>query len=471
MTFQISTKIAFAAVTISVGLQGTAIAATDFTDIYTGASSSRPREFVTSNGFTYFSANSPSYDRELVRATQSGYQFIDLRRNGSSNPSQLTSVGGTIYFTATSEQHGTELWKVDASTGRASEVLDIKPGRSSSRPSHLTSINGYLMFLADDGDYGRELWRSDGTASGTHMVADIHLGKDGITHAPLTDVDGTLFFHADDGIHGRELWSSDGTTAGTNMVKDINYGSGHSTLNTSPASALLNQTKKIYSIEGMAFFMANDGFSGQELWRSDGTAAGTMQIAEINPTYAGSLPAHLTYHNGVLLFTADDGASGRELYVTKGSLHKNKIDFNLFDIYPGVNPVNNVPYTSHASNFIGVDDFVFFTAKTDSEGFELMEYNLVTSRTRLVIDINPGSAGSDVGELTLFDGKLYFSANDGKYGKELWSSDGTARRTMRVTDLNNDAASSRPAQLHVTGSDLLFVADDGVHGRELVRFY
>ena len=44
----------------------------------------------------------------------------------------------------------------------------------------------------------------------------------------LTNVNGTLFFEAGDGTHGFELWKSDGTAAGTVMVKDINPGAGDS---------------------------------------------------------------------------------------------------------------------------------------------------------------------------------------------------------------------------------------------------
>ena len=40
----------------------------------------------------------------------------------------------------------------------------------------------------------------------------------------LTNVNGTIFFTQDDGTHGRELWKSDGTSAGTVLVKDIDPG-------------------------------------------------------------------------------------------------------------------------------------------------------------------------------------------------------------------------------------------------------
>ena len=69
---------------------------------------------------------------------------------------------------------------------------------------------------------------------------------------------------------------------------------------------------------GTLFFSANDGVNGFELWRSDGSAAGTQLIKDINPGSASAFPLYAfharTNMNGTLFFSADDPAHGSELW-------------------------------------------------------------------------------------------------------------------------------------------------------------
>src|SRR4051812_4954434 len=44
----------------------------------------------------------------------------------------------------------------------------------------------------------------------------------GASPSNLTEMNGLLYFTANDGSNGQELWKSDGTVAGTQLVKDIN---------------------------------------------------------------------------------------------------------------------------------------------------------------------------------------------------------------------------------------------------------
>src|SRR5947209_4656160 len=100
-----------------------------------------------------------------------------------------------------------------------------------------------------------------------------------MTSTPVA-MNGVLYFTADDNDHGSgagyELFRSDGTAAGTYMVKDINPGAGSSM----PAN--------LTNVNGTLFFTANDGVHGAELFHSDGTAAGTYMVKDINPGSAGA---------------------------------------------------------------------------------------------------------------------------------------------------------------------------------------
>src|SRR5262249_61154044 len=107
-------------------------------------------------------------------------------------------------------------------------------------------------------------------------------------------VGGTIFFTANDGAQGAELWKSDGTAAGTVMVADINPG----------ANSACHGPCRPTEDTGTIFFADDAGMHGTELWKSDGTAAGTVMVADINPGTHGSNPNNLENDDDVLFFFA-----------------------------------------------------------------------------------------------------------------------------------------------------------------------
>src|SRR5262249_21860239 len=236
----------------------------------------------------------------------------------SSNPQWFVPIGNTVFFQATTGV-GTELWKTDGTFAGTVLVKDIFPGTdnntmmpNSSNPTNLANLNGTLFFNACDSN-GCELWKSDGTFNGTVMVKDIFAGSQGNTPnsgspSQLTVVGNMLFFAACDG-NGCELWKSDGTTNGTVMVKDSNGGVGHS------------NPQELVAVNGQLFFTADDGVHGRELWVSDGTATGTRMVMDLRPGSASSIdnntgPGWLTNVNGTLFFVANNGNTGKELFRT-----------------------------------------------------------------------------------------------------------------------------------------------------------
>lgn len=278
-----------------------------------------------------------------------------------------------------------------------------------------------------------------GSGGGTgQTVRDIRPGTPSSNPSALFTAGGFTYFSADNGINGRELWRTDGTSAGTQLVRDINpLGSSDPT--------------EFEQVGNVIFFAASDGVTGTELWRTDGTSQGTTRVADINPGAASSNPSSLVNFNGVLYFAADGGIFGRELWRLDGQTPVQVTDINSLG-------------SADPSQMVVFRDRLFFSAN-DVLGTELWSTDGTAAGTQRFRDINPGTASSNPTGLEVFNNQLYFGADDGVNGRELWRTDGTA--VTLFSNIRTGADSSDPADFEVVGNTLFFAATSTNAGREL----
>src|SRR5262249_5020792 len=128
-----------------------------------------------------------------------------------------------------------------------------------------------------------------------------------------------------DGTTGNELWVTDGTPAGTTPLKDINP-NGYA------------DPKDLVAQGSYVYFTADDGTTGRELWRTDGTADGTIRLADLYPGPDSPDIESLTPTTGGLYFSAITPTSGRELWVTDGTPEGT---VQVADLEPG--PLSSFP--------------------------------------------------------------------------------------------------------------------------------
>jgi ELWxxDGT repeat protein len=338
----------------------------------------------------------------------------------------------------------------DINAGSGNGYFESTFGQNNVPTRSLIAVGNTLFMAANDGTNGLELWKSDGTASGTVMVKDINTGTgDGITTAfafgpTMTAFGTTLYFVANDGTNGDELWKSDGTANGTMMVKDIDNGSGSS------------YPYSLTAVGNTLFFQASDGTNGYELWKSDGTTNGTMMVKDIDNGSGSSNPSYLTAVGNTLFFQASDGTNGYELWKSDGTATGTMM----------VKDINNGSSSSDPSSLTAFGNTLYFRANDGTNGTELWKSDGTATGTVLT-DINNGSGGSYPFHFTVIGNTLYFTADDGTNGGELWKSDGTANGTMMVKDIYNGIYSSNAYALTALGNTLYFSASDGTNGSEL----
>ncbi len=353
--------------------------------------------------------------------------------------------------------HGTELWTSDATANGTRLVADFCPGVCSGWPHDFVRLGNRAYFSAFDPAHGVELWTSDGTATGTFRVGDLPAGPESLNPSGLRVLLGRLMFVGSDSAHGQELWTSDGSAAGTRLLVDIFPGKGWSRI--------------IFLAElgGRLYFSADDGARGRELWATDGTAGGTAPIADIFPGPTGALlesgdfPGFLSY--GVLgnriFFPADDGVHGTELWASDGTAAGTTM---IADLEPGAEGTWPNYFAAIATTGLA------FSGRDPAHGTELWTTDGTAGGTAR-IELRPGLDYSQPREVVSHGTRAYFTADDGTTGRELWSTDGTAVGTAQVIDLLPGPDSGltlfgAPHKLTSFAGRLLFFGDDGTHGVE-----
>lgn len=246
------------------------------------------------------------------------------------------------------------------------------------------------------------------------MVKDLNSGAGNGNPVNLTNVNGRLFFRGNDGSNGNELWKSDGTTAGTMLLKNINP--------TSNGSG----SGQYCDVNGTLFFAANDGTNGAELWKSDGTSAGTVIVKDLTPGSGNSDLTFFSNVNGMLVFKFDDGVHGTELWKSDGTAAGTTM---LKDINEG--SADGIRWSTRLE-FEMMNGVLYFQGKDAVNEDELLKTDGTTAGTVMVKDIAVGN-GSGPTQFTNGNGTLFFTAKDAS-GPAIWKSDGTDAGTVKVSN-------------------------------------
>ncbi|MBK8974758.1 MAG: hypothetical protein IPM29_02425 [Planctomycetes bacterium] len=219
-----------------------------------------------------------------------------------SNPFVSAVLGDRVLFSASDGAHGIELWSTDGTSAGTYLVRDIEPGTRGSSPGRFAVWQGRAYFRATTLAEGLELWSTDGTPAGTALVADLAPGPDSASPESLTPMSTMLFFSAFSPATGRELYrvAPGGAVA---LLRDIWPGP----LDGGPSDLFASGSRYVW-------FTAGEATGGRELWRSDGTPAGTSRVVDLRPGPASSDAGVIGAVGSALMLSADDGATGLELW-------------------------------------------------------------------------------------------------------------------------------------------------------------
>ncbi|RFS17519.1 3-coathanger stack domain-containing protein [Emticicia sp. C21] len=309
---------------------------------------------------------------------------------------QLAVVGDTYYFTGYDSVNGFELWKSNGTSAGTLPVKNINKTIASSNPAQFVALNNNVYFSADDVKYGREIWKTDGTAASTQLLMDYNAGVGwDVNYSSL--IAGMINYN--DVII---------SSIGAQLVKFSQ------TMPPTPyySHNLLNpENPEFIRFNNLIFYKGYDNnIAKYALFVTDGNTV--SKVKEVYTVWNGG-PANFLISGGLLYFTTDNST---KIWKSDGT-------------EVGTVLVKSFPSGSIRSKFYEVNGKLMFVYEGPIYGRELWKTDGTEAGTVLVKDIIPGTEGSGIDRLVVFNNQLFFTAYNGTaFG--LYRSDGSSANTQ-----------------------------------------
>ncbi len=242
--------------------------------------------------------------------------------------------------------------------------------------------------------------------------------KDDLQAFDIITQNGSMYFSGQNALTGAELWRSDGTTAGTSLVKDIAPG------------AMSSNPYKLLALNNKLLFAASTETTGNELWQTNGTDAGTSVVKDINQTStASSFINDLTQLNSNLIFSGPGeggitGLNSARIFISDGTNEGTKIITDtIYHTGAFYDHVSGSGVTAMAGE-------AYFWGESKSGKRGLYKTDGTTTGTVLVKELG---FIMRIERFFKTDDLIYFFVKyDNGVTAELWRTDGTAANTFSI---------------------------------------